>query len=82
MGVPQGSILGRVLFLLLINDITNFINSLLINADDTSVIVSGNTPTTLQVKVDSLLDLLDQLFVSNGLHINFVKINFTVFRTV
>ena len=82
-GVPQGSILGPLLFIIYINDIQEQCNSihLTLFADDTSLIATGNDPRQTTQHLNTQLNKLQHWFSSNHLIINTSKTNFMVFST-
>ncbi len=82
-GIPQGSILGPLLYLLYVNDIFTIDenSSCVLYADDTSIIISGKNVTELRTKLH-ILDFYVNWFCDNKLAINVKKTNYMLLGNV
>ena len=83
-GVPQGSILGPLLFSLFINDlhlnVPNYVKTNLY-ADDTALTVSSNSREHLEQMLNETLQFVSSWFQTNKLSLNFKKSNVMIFST-
>ena len=83
-GVPQGSILGPLLFLLYMNDImnsfTDYDTRFVLYADDTNIFISGPSKESTFLKANSVLSHVSKFMKCNLLHINMSKCSYIHFQ--
>jgi len=80
-GVPQGSILGTLLFLIYVNDIYSCINNATVKlfADDTNLFVSGMSIDEVSANANTCIIKLNTWFSANKLSLSLDKTCFSVF---
>ena len=82
VGVPQGSVLGPLLFILFINDLHSVSAQLfsVIFADDTNFFVSGNNESEINNILNIELSKIYRWFSCNKLMINLEKTCYMIFK--
>jgi hypothetical protein len=78
-GIPQGSMLGPLLFLLYINDLSKITNNkslLILFADDTSILFTSSNLTNYNKDIHTVLKLINKWFKGNFLSLNFEKTHY------
>jgi len=81
-GVPQGSVLGPLLFLCYVNDMPISVNcKLLLYADDSALLVDGKNPSEIADRLSSELESCRQWLIDNKLSLHLGKTETILFRS-
>ena len=82
-GVPQGSILGPILFLIYINDLFNVCQHAMpiLFADDTNLFLSGHNLDMMETIINQELKEISEWLKVNKLSLNIKKTHYMIFTT-
>lgn len=84
-GVPQGSVLGPLLFIVYINDIVNVCpeeSTIKMFADDTLIYVTGESSAEIENKINISLEIVEKWMNRNKLKMNAEKTKYMIIRSV
>jgi hypothetical protein len=76
--LPQGSVLGPLIFLVYSNDLPYIINKTskpILYADDTSILCVNSNPSELVTAIKGILRIINEWFSINSLTLNLDKTN-------
>lgn len=88
LGVPQGSVLGPLLFMLFVNDLPDYIKNaghVTMFADDTTISTTASSVEEIQSQAENIIDILGAWCDSNKLILNAKKtvlMNFHIRRSL